>query len=188
MTREGMTRRQVLEGGVAVLGAGALPGPRSAGAQTGTAAGGVLRIGVGALPATLDPHKNTAGISMATYFLLYNGLTRIDEAGQLRPGLAESWRWVTDRVFQVRLRRGVTFHNGEAFDASVVKWNVDRILNPETKAPIRDRIPTVTSIEVVDGLTVNLVNSGPSGLLPRALAVIFQIPPAYYQAKGAAEF
>ena len=60
---------------------------------------------MGALPATLDPHKNTAGVSMATYFQLYNGLTRIDEAGQLQPGLAESWRWVGDRVFQLRLRK-----------------------------------------------------------------------------------
>src|SRR5260370_666958 len=82
------------------------------------------RGGVGALPATLDRHKNTAGISMATYFLLYNGLTRVEEAGQLQPGLAESWRWVNDRVFQLRLRKGVTFHNGEPFDAAVVKWNV----------------------------------------------------------------
>src|SRR5262245_5746864 len=166
------TRREILGAGAAVA-AATLGAPRVATAQA--AGAGVLRIGVGALPATLDPHKNTAGISMATYFLLYNGLTRIDEAGQLQPGLAESWRWQNDRVFQLRLRKGITFHNGEPFEAAAVKWNIDRILHPDTKAPVRDRIPTVTGVEIVDAQTVNLVNSGPSGLLPRALAVIFQI-------------
>jgi peptide/nickel transport system substrate-binding protein len=188
MAVHGMTRREMLKGAAVLAGMAGAVRPQPVRAQGAAAQAGVLRMGVGALPATLDPHKNTAGISMATYFLLYNGLTRIDEAGQLRPGLAESWRWLNDRVFQVRLRRGVTFHNGEAFDASVVKWNIDRLLNPETKAPIRDRIPTVVGAEVVDGLTVNLINNGPSGLLPRALAVIFQIPPGYYQAKGPTEF
>jgi peptide/nickel transport system substrate-binding protein len=188
MGGRGLTRRELLEGVAALVATAGVATPRPARAQAAPGPAGVLRIGVGALPATLDPHKNTAGVSMATYFLLYNGLTRIDETGQLRPGLAESWRWLNDRVFQLRLRRGVTFQNGEAFDASVVKWNIDRVLNPETKAPVKDRIPTVVGAEVVDGLTVNLVNSGPSGLLPRALAAIFQIPPAYYQAKGATEF
>ena len=178
-------RREILQVGVTATGATVVTGwPRRAPAQSP----GVLRIGVGALPATLDPHKNTAGLSMATYFQLYNGLTRIDEAGQLQPSLAESWRWINGRVFQLRLRTGVTFHNGEPFDAPAVKWNIDRILHPDTKAPVRDRIPTVTGAEVADAQTVNLVNSGPNGLLPRALAVIFPIPPSYYQAKGATDF
>ena len=46
----------------------------------------------------------------------------------------------------------------------------------------------MTGAEVADAQTVNLVNSGPNGLLPRALAVIFPIPPSYYQAKGATDF
>ncbi|PYM67625.1 MAG: hypothetical protein DMD79_00635 [Candidatus Rokuibacteriota bacterium] len=94
MTRRLWTRREILQVGAEATGAAVAAGwPRRASAQ----GAGTLRIGVGALPATLDPHKNTAGISMATYFLLYNGLTRVDEAGQLQPGLAESWRWVNDR-------------------------------------------------------------------------------------------
>jgi peptide/nickel transport system substrate-binding protein len=182
MTERLWTRRKMLQASALGAGATIVAGwPRPSSAQGAD----VLRIGVGALPATLDPHKNTAGVSMATYFQLYNGLTRIDEAGQLQPGLAESWRWVNDRAFQLRLRKGVTFHNGEAFDANTVKWNIERVLNPETKAPVRDRIPTVTGAEVVDSHTLNLANSGPSGLLPRALAVIFQLPPGYVQTKGA---
>lgn len=157
-------------------------------AQGAPAGAGVIRIGVGALPATLDPHKNTAGISLATYFQLYNGLTRIDEAGRLQPSLAESWKWINDKTLQLKLRKGVSFHNGEPLDAAAVKWNIERILNPDTKSPVRDRIPTVMGADAVDGLTVNLINGSSSGLLPRALAVVFMIPPAYYQSKGPTEF
>jgi peptide/nickel transport system substrate-binding protein len=190
MGKQSLTRREFLEAtGTAAAGA-AIAGafPTRAAAQVSPAGAGVLRIGVGALPATLDPHKNTAGISMATYFQLYNGLTRIDEAGRLQPGLAESWRWLGDKVFQLKLRKGVTFHTGEPLDAAAVKWNVERIVNPETKSPVKDRIPTVVGAEAVDGLTVNLVNSGPSGLLPRALAAVFMVPPKYFQDKGPTEF
>lgn len=189
MRRERWTRRQVLKGGAAMAGLLATTGvPRRAPAQGTPAGAGIIRIGVGALPATLDPHKNTAGISLATYFQLYNGLTRIDEAGRLQPSLAESWRWVNDKTFQLKLRKAATFHNGEPLDAAAVKWNIERILNPDTKSPVKDRIPTVTGAETVDGLTVNLINSSPSGLLPRALAVVFQIPPGYYQSKGPNDF
>src|SRR5439155_13725500 len=82
MTGTRWTRREVLQAGLEATGAVAIAGWPRRGAAQGAGAG-TLRIGVGALPATLDPHKNTAGISMATYFQLYNGLTRCDVAGQL---------------------------------------------------------------------------------------------------------
>jgi len=188
MKQRRWTRREVLSGGAALAGLAVSGLPRRVFAQGSPAGIGVVRIGVGMLPATLDPHKNTAGVSLATYFQLYNGLTRIDEGGRLQPSLAESWRWVNDKTFQLKLRKGITFHNGEPFDAAAVKWNIDRVLDPETKSPVKDRIPTVTSAEVVDPLTINLLNVTPSGLLPRALAVVFMIPPQYYQTKGANDF
>lgn len=36
------------------------------------------------------------------------------------PGLALSWQWLDDRTLEVKLRRGVKFHNGEVFDAEIV--------------------------------------------------------------------
>ncbi len=42
---------------------------------------------------------------------------------EARPRLATGWRWLDDRTLEVTLRRGVKFHNGEAFDAEIVKLN-----------------------------------------------------------------
>ena len=46
------------------------------------------------------------------------------------PLLAESWEQLDDTTVQFKLRQGVTFHNGEPFNAETVKYNVERIWMP----------------------------------------------------------
>jgi peptide/nickel transport system substrate-binding protein len=52
-------------------------------------------------------------------------LVEIDTEGRLVPRLATGWRWLDDWTLECTLRQGVTFHNGEVFDAAVVKQNWD---------------------------------------------------------------
>ena len=54
---------------------------------------------------------------------VFEHLMEPDKDGQLVPRLATSWRWLDDRTLEVTLRQGVTFHNGEVFDAEIVKLN-----------------------------------------------------------------
>lgn len=58
-------------------------------------------------------------------FNVFEHLMELDKEGQLVPRLATSWRWLDDRTLEVTLRQGVTFHNGEVFDAEIVKLNWD---------------------------------------------------------------
>ena len=51
------------------------------------------------------------------------------------PRLATGWRWVDDRTLDMTLRQGVKFHNGEPFDAAVVKLNWDE--NTRVQQPFR---------------------------------------------------
>ena len=53
------------------------------------------------------------------------------------PHLAESVKGIDPLTWELKLRRGVTFHNGEPFNAAAVKFSFDRVLNPEQKSPIR---------------------------------------------------
>ena len=55
-------------------------------------------------------------------------LVEIDHNGRLVPRLATGWQWLDDRTLGMTLRHGVTFHNGEAFDAAIVKRNWDEYL------------------------------------------------------------
>ncbi len=177
-----LSRRQVLQGASA---AGlALAAGRSSGRAQSS---GDLKVGVGALPPTLDPHLNASGVSFATYFQLWEGLTSINAAGELEPALATAWNFVDDLTLDLTLREGVTFHNGEPFTSETVKWNVERIIDPEQRSAIRSRLSTVASAEVIDPLTVRLILNAPSAILVRALSVAFMIPHLYFQERGGTE-
>src|SRR5262245_43065011 len=54
---------------------------------------------------------------------VFEHLVEIDKDGKLVPKLATAWRWLDDRTLEMTLRQGVTFHNGEVFDAEIVKLN-----------------------------------------------------------------
>jgi peptide/nickel transport system substrate-binding protein len=181
-------RRELLRRGAeAGLGLAGVALTRGAGVPARAAApgpSGTLLVGVGALPATLDPHLNNSGISFATYFQLFEGLTNITADGTVEPALATSWKYVDETTLEVQVRRGVTFHNGEPFDASVVKWNIERIIDPRTRAIVKGRIPTVDHVDVVDPYRARIVLKAPAALLVKALAVVFMIPPRYFAAQG----
>lgn len=180
-----LSRRQVIQGaGVAGV---ALLAPRSFTASAQDEGGGRLRVGVSTLPPTLDPHLNASGISFATYFQIWEGLTNITADGELEPALATEWSYIDDLTLELKLREGVTFHNGEPFDAEAVKWNIERIINPDERSAIRSRLSTVDHVEVVDPLTARLVLNAPSAVLVRALSVVFIIPPVYFEEQGGSD-
>jgi peptide/nickel transport system substrate-binding protein len=58
-------------------------------------------------------------------FNVFEHLLELDKDGKLVPHLATSWQWLDERTLEMRLRQGVTFHNGEVFDAEIVKLNVE---------------------------------------------------------------
>src|SRR3954451_20986444 len=69
---------------------------------------------------TLDPQEPQNNSSFAQGVLMagYEPLVRLDEKGNPRPGLAESWEYNADlTVLTMKLRHGVTFHDGTKFDA-----------------------------------------------------------------------
>jgi len=61
---------------------------------------------------------------------VFEHLIELDKDGKLVPRLATGWRWLDAGTLEVTLRPGVTFHNGEAFDAEIVKlnWDEQRLL------------------------------------------------------------
>jgi peptide/nickel transport system substrate-binding protein len=109
--------------GVVVFGAcGPMPAPRD-----------TLVVGSDAEPKSLDPQRSTALADFRIAAAIYEGLVRF-RAGtlDLEPALAESWE-VGDggRTVEFRLRGGVRFHDGTDFNAEAVRFNFERILDPQ---------------------------------------------------------
>ena len=162
----------------------------------------VLRIAMTAadIPRTLgQPDQGFEG-NRFTGIPMYDALThwdlsKRDEPSVLIPGLATSWavdaKDKTKWVF--KLRPGVKFHDGSAFNADAVVWNVRKVLDKD--APHFDasqvgvtasRMPTLRSARKIDDLTVELTTSEPDSFLPINLTNLFMASPAHWNAKLAA--
>jgi peptide/nickel transport system substrate-binding protein len=66
--------------------------------------------------------KNPANWA-SVVFNVFDHLMELNTDGTLVPRLATGWQWLDDRTLEVTLRQGVIFHNGEVFDAEIVKLN-----------------------------------------------------------------
>jgi ABC-type transport system substrate-binding protein len=68
----------------------------------------------------VDKHQ---GNWASLVFNVFEHLIELNPDGTLGPRLATGWQWLDDHTLEVTLRQGVTFHNGEVFDAEIVKLN-----------------------------------------------------------------
>jgi peptide/nickel transport system substrate-binding protein len=96
---------------------------------------------------------------------VFEHLIEISKEGTLVPGLATSWRWLDDRTLEFTLRQGVTFHNGERFDAEIVKLNWDE--NLRLRQPFRPgthmNFTPGSRLEIRDAQTVRFHFPEPDG-------------------------
>lgn len=126
-------------------------------------AGGILRIGLDVDAGTGDPRLSTDTSALRLRELIYNGLVTIEPDFSPAPALAVSWENPDDTTWVFHLRPNVTFHNGDAFTADDVKFTYDTILDPEFASPSRSFYTPITSIEVLDPLTVKFTLDQPYG-------------------------
>jgi len=87
--------------------------------------GGTLNVGLTSDMKTLDPIFSVQFTERQPLYLIFNTLVKLSPDFSIEPELAESWD-VQDggKSLVFHLREGVRFHDGTAFDASVVKWNL----------------------------------------------------------------
>ncbi len=129
-----------------------------------------LRIGLAEDPDVLDPTLARTFVGRIVFAALCDKLFDIDEKLAIVPQLATGYEWAKDgRALTIRLRPGVTFHDGEKLDAAAVKYSLER---HKTMAGSnrKGELAPVTAIEVVDPMTVRLNLSAPFSPLLAALA------------------
>ena len=119
------------------------------------AAGGTLKVCVSSNINTLDPAKTKIGEEYIVSFLVFSGLTEIQNDGQLKPDLAERWARSDDlKTWTFDLRKGVKWHHGREFDAQDVLETIKRILDPATGSVTRVNFQLIDHMEAVDDHTV----------------------------------
>lgn len=110
--------------------------------------------------------------------LIFSGLTRYNDRGQLEPDLATGWQVSADgKSYTFRLRRGVKWHDGVPFTSHDVAFTLAAIQNPDSRSPLANSWQGI-NIDTPDDFTVvyHLPNAYPpfitsttQGLIPAHL-------------------
>ena len=135
-----------------------------------TAHAQTLRIGLAEDPDVLDPTLARTFVGRIVFAALCDKLFDIDEKLNIVPQLATAYEWSPDsKALTLKIRPGVTFHDGEKLDAAAVKYNIER---HKTMAGSnrRGELAPVASVDVVDPGTVRLNLSAPFAPLLAQLA------------------
>jgi peptide/nickel transport system substrate-binding protein len=134
----------------------------------------------------LDPTDHRERQSETVIRNMFDGLVTRDTRSSVHLELAEEMNWLDEQTLEVRLRRGVLFHDGMEMTADDVVFTFERIIQenaieyPEPHTSLRRGLITpLESIEKIDGYTVVMHFSGP---WPPALQMLVhqQIVPKHY--------
>ena len=164
--RNHLSRREaLLLGGAAGLGlsAGGLLVPRAHAQEAQPKRGGTMRVAAGdsSTADTLDPARANNDTDYGRLFMFYNGLTVFDEHLNAQPDLATSLETKDAKVWTIKLRKGVTFHDGSPFTADDVVYTLNRHKDPKTGSVVRPLASQMDEIKATAPDEVQITLSSP---------------------------
>jgi peptide/nickel transport system substrate-binding protein len=150
---------------------------------------GKVVIAQGVDPSTLDMmnQQETPASNVGRH--IFDTLVERDQDLKIVPALAtEIPKLVAPTVWEMKLRKGVKFHNGEDFDAESVKFSLERLANPAHKLRGTSPFGPIDRVEIVDPHTVKVHTKKPWPIFVSAMtfAQAAMYPPKEYADKDTA--
>ena len=121
-------------------------------------------------PVTLDPNRTFNGLSFSVTNQVYENLVYFGTDGVIQPRLAESWEFTEPNVLELKIREGVTFHDGTPLNAAAVVASLEHFLDPEATNPGRFVLSRLSEVRATGEYTVELVTETPFAPLLAHLA------------------
>ncbi len=105
------------------------------------------------------------------------------ETGEFTPWLAESYENIDDTTWRLKLREGISFTNGEPFDATSAKYTIDRIL-ADPQALVHGQWTFISEVKIIDDYTIEIHTAEPEpAFLSKISATGCQVVPPVYTAE-----
>ncbi len=185
-TRRDMMRAMAASGMMAAGGTGLLAGAAPAFAEPAPKRGGKIRVAneSGSTADTLDPAKGSTGADYIRFFMFYSGLTQLDASLTPQMNLAESLQTTDAKTWIIKLRKGVTFHDGKPVGPADVVFSLMRHKNPATASKVRPLAEQFADVKASGPDEVTLTLVSPNADLP----VILATPQLVVVKDGTADF
>jgi peptide/nickel transport system substrate-binding protein len=142
-----------------------------------------------ALP-NVDPYFNSARTGLIVAHHAFDTLLQRDpESLQLKPLLAQSWKWIDDKTLEFVLRPSIKFHNGDPLTSADVVYTLNAISSPETRVSVPSNSAWIDHAEAIDDHTVRIHAKTVFPAAVEYLAMALPIWPKAYRGRvGADEY
>jgi len=132
--------------------------------------GGIYREAAVGQPRSLNPILTSGSdIDADIIHLIYSSLFKLDSNLELQPDLAESYEVSQDRrQYTIKLKSGITWHDGQPFTADDVIFTIASIQTPDYNSPLLSQFQGVT-VNKVDDSTVTFTLKEPYTPFPISL-------------------
>lgn len=141
---------------------------------------------------SLDPANHRSRTAETVIRNMFDGLVTRGPDMEIVPEIAESWKWLDDVTCEFKIRKGITFHNGEALTAEDVEFTFNRIIKEGgmdgESSPRKGLLGPLESVEMVDDYTVVFKLSEPWTVLLKMLPHQQIVPKDYLEEVGSEEF
>lgn len=138
-----------------------------------------LKLATSSPISSIDPHYQNLVPNLAVSAHMFDTLVAMTGDVKIRPALAESLTSIDPTTWEVKLRRGVKFHNGADLTAADVVFSLDRPATVvKSPAPFTIYTRAITEKTIVDSHTIRLKTAAPYPLLPNDLAQVFIVSKA----------
>lgn len=146
-----------------------------------------LRVGwVVTAPTSANPFARDEGGGLR--WAIYDGLTWFDANGTVKPRLTKSWINETPTTWVFQLREGVSFSNGEAFDAASAVATFDALFDSDASHPRAEELGLIESYQARSPYVLEITTKQPDPLLPNRLALLPMIAPKAWIDKGVDQY
>ena len=141
------------------------PAHLTAGPAAGRSGNLVVATRGSAEPANMDAHVDPYAITWLMNSFVADPLVFLSAEGEYKPMIATGWSVSPNGlIWTLRLRKDVKFQDGTTLDAEAVKFNIDRVMNPETRSALMANYLGVRNFqktEVINESTVKIHYTAP---------------------------
>jgi peptide/nickel transport system substrate-binding protein len=120
----------------------------------GPVSGGLVRVAAPFYIGVMNPNHFPVMDWISMGFMYEKLINHDAHYKPTSPWLAESWEYLDDITVRMKLRQGVTFHDGSTFNAKSIKYQIEWILDKQNGAWTRSWIEPVESLEIEDEYTL----------------------------------